>query len=82
MNLIGKSSNLKTIDSFFKINEYGISKNNKLLDSNVETSTSNEHFFKSPRIESKEHSPGFSKVEREKVHFKSSALISNELYAT
>ena len=39
-------------------------------------------FFKSPRIESKEHSPGFSKVEREKVHFKSSALISNELYAT
>lgn len=70
MNLIGKSSKLKTIDSFFKRNEYGNSKNNKLLDSNVETSTSNENFFKSPRVESKEHSLGFSKVEHEKVHFR------------
>lgn len=59
-----------------------IQKNNKFLDFNVKTSTSNERFSKFLRIESKEHSLGFSKVKHEKIHFKSLALISNEAYAT
>ena len=71
----------RTIDSFFKKNEDGKSKNSTLLDSNVERSTSNDHPSKSPRIDPKKHlsRPSMAEVEREEIHLKFSPLSSNEV---
>ena len=55
----------RTIESFFKKNEDGKSKNSTLLDSNVERSTSNDHPSKSPRIDPKKHLSRPSMVEVE-----------------
>ena len=71
----------RTIDSFFKENEDGKSKNSTLLDSNVERSTSNEHPSKSPRIDPKKHlsRPSMVEVELEEIHLKFSPLNSNKV---
>ena len=69
-----------TIDSFFKKNEVGHSKNSTLLGSNVEASTSNQRHSKFPRIDSEKHPSRSSmvKVELEEIHVKFSPLISNK----
>ena len=71
----------RTIDSFFKKNEDGKSKNSTLLDSNVERSTSNEHPSNSPRIDPKKHlsRPSMVEVELEEIHLKFSPLNSNKV---
>ena len=71
----------RTIDSFFKNkNENGNSKNNTLLGSNVEASTSNECASKSPRIDLEKHPSRLLvvKVELEEIHVKFSPLSSNK----
>ena len=71
----------RTIDSFFKKNEDGKSKNSTLLDSNVEGSTSNECPSKSPRIDPEKHlsRPSVVEVELKEIHLKFSPLNSNKV---
>ena len=72
----------RTIDSFFKNkNENGNSKNNTLLGSNVEVSTSNERPSKSPMIDLEKNPsrPSVVEVELEKIHLNMSYEI---LYIT